>query len=110
MGVIYFLIVAEKESNEFRNYEEVEESGLINRGWIPQFIPESAYNIIEKHRVDVPHIDVEFAFDTNDIGSFETACEKVHEDVFVCPNSGYPVEVLITNDNYATIHSVQNGS
>jgi len=41
-GVLYLLIESEKESNEFGNYEEMAESGLINLGWIPAFIPKSA--------------------------------------------------------------------
>ncbi|MGB5718982.1 MAG: hypothetical protein WBN81_18070 [Gammaproteobacteria bacterium] len=109
-GVLYLLIESEKESNEFGNYEEMAESGLINLGWIPAFIPKSAYDIKEEHRVDVSRIHVELKFDASDINSFEVACNKLHEAAFICANSGYPVKVLITNGNYAIIRSVQNGT
>jgi len=109
-GVAYCLNEAEKESNVFGSYEEVVESGLIDHGWIPEFIPTSAYDIKEKHRVDVPSIHVELKFVSGDVKSFEAACEKIREGKYSCQNSGYPVEVIVTNDNYATIRSLQNGT
>jgi len=109
-GVTYILFESEKESNEFSSYEEAVKSGLIDRGWIPAFIPKSAYDIKEKHRVDVPRIHVDLKYGADDIKDFEVACDKVREGVYVCSNSGYPVKVSLTNENCATIRSVEYGT
>lgn len=109
LGIAYFLLGVERESNRFMNYNEVVESGLIKRGWIPVFIPKSAYNIKEQHRVDVPYIHVELKFTVSDVATFEAACEKVDKISFFCLNSGYPVKATITNGNHANIRSVLNG-
>ena len=100
----------EYKSNNFANYAEASESGIIERGWIPAFIPKSAYDINEQHRVDVDSIDVEFMFDPGDIGVFNSACTLLEENTYLCENSGYPVLIVVTGGNHAAIKSVQNGT
>ena len=109
-GVAWFFMASEREANTFSSYEEAAQSGLMERGWIPAFIPRSAYDIKEKHRVDSPRIDVDFRFHEGDVGSLERACSIIREGVYACPNAGYPVEVRLENDGYATIRSVRADS
>jgi hypothetical protein len=100
----------EYKSNSFANYAEANESGIFERGWIPTFIPKSAYDIKEQHRMDVENIDVEFMFDPGDIGAFDSACALLEENTYLCDNSGYPVKIVVTRGNHAAIKSVQNGT
>lgn len=100
----------EYESNKFANYTEASESGIFERGWIPEFIPRSAYDIKEQHRVDDDNIDVEFMFNPGDIGVFDSACVLLEEITYLCDNSGNPVKIIVTGGNHAAIHSVQNGT
>jgi len=100
----------EFQSNNFGSYAEAKKSELIGKGWIPEFIPKSAYEIKEQHRVDVARIHVELMFDAGDIESFESACTMQEEDKYICENSGYPVQVVISGGNYAVIKSIGNGT
>lgn len=100
----------EHKSNYFVSYSEVRESGLIERGWVPEFIPKSAYDIKEQHRVDVASIDVELLFEPSDIHVFEKSCTLLEESRYFCENSGYPVQVVISGGNHAVIKSVANGT
>jgi hypothetical protein len=47
-GVAHF----ENPSSRFSTYEELKGSGLIERGWVPEFLPRSATDIAESHDVD----------------------------------------------------------
>ena len=100
---------SESVSNYFRNYEEARESGIMNRGWIPGFIPGSAREIKEHHKMDAPHIYVEFSFDPGDIYTFEESCTLRGKKTYTCENSGYPVTVTISGDNHAVIRSLDKG-
>lgn len=96
----------EYQENKFGSYSELENSMLIGKGWVPKFIPKSAYDIKERHRVDQPYINVEFSFKQGDILGIEKNCSKVDINVYECENFGYPVRVEVINGNYAKIYSV----
>jgi len=102
--------LSERQSNTLQSYEQAKESELIGKGWIPAFIPTSSYNIKEHHSVDVPEIYVELNFNPKDISAFEKACSLLSENSYKCENSGYPVEVKISNENHAIIKSIRNGT
>ncbi len=106
IGSVLYLISSESESNNFKNYELAVESGLIDRGWIPSFIPKSSYNIKEQHKVDVSNIFVELHFEPQDISYFEKECELISVNEYKCENLGYPVKVTITNKSHAIIKSI----
>ncbi|MDH4317305.1 MAG: hypothetical protein OEV64_02855 [Desulfobulbaceae bacterium] len=105
-GLTAYVLIFESESNYFQDYESLVSSGLIDKGWVPKFIPKSSYDIKEHHRVDVPHIYVELNFTESDLASFEQACKKMKKAVYQCHNEGYPVEVTITDGNHAIIKSI----
>ena len=104
-ALIGFMFWAENESNSFDNYQSLEKSGLIRRGWVPEFIPKSAYNIEEHHALDMPYIFVKFNFEPEDISYFEKSCESVAKNQYECPNDGDPVIAIIKNGNQAKIET-----
>jgi len=106
VSVVAYFILSERESNNFENYQSVIESGLIQRGWVPEFIPESSYNINEHHTVDDPSIYVELNFKPKDISYFKKACSLLTNNTYKCSNSGYPVKVTVTNESHAVIESI----
>lgn len=112
-----FLVIAifgvgcsERQKSTFESYAELEKSGLIGKGWVPKFIPKSAYGIKESHRVDQPYINVEFSFQKGDISGIKENCSKENENTYECDNSGYPVKVEIIGDNYIKIYSVPSST
>lgn len=105
LTLIYF-VASERNSNSFENYQALYKSGLIQKGWVPEFIPKSAYNIKENHRVDNEEIYVEFHFIENDNSFIKNNCKKESQNIYNCENSGYPVQVVIKNGNHVTIQSI----
>ncbi len=59
-----------------KTYQELQDSELIGKGWVPSYIPRSAYDIFEKHRVDVGRVDVKFRFARGDTSLIEGSCTR----------------------------------
>lgn len=53
-------------SSSYKTYGEVQKAGVIEKGWVPAFLPTSAVNIKEIHNVEVDSSRVEFTFKTED--------------------------------------------
>ena len=85
LSVIIFLcshifVVAQEHITSvsaFEKYQQLKDSELINKGWVPSFIPRSSYDIHEKHKVDVARINVKFRFRPGDTKEIEASCSKV---------------------------------
>jgi hypothetical protein len=45
-------VPAEDVENAFESYGQTVDAGMIERGWIPAWLPEKAINIREKHNLD----------------------------------------------------------
>ena len=69
-----FFLTSERPKSKFSSYEEVKASGLIEKGWIPPFIPESSFNIKEQHDLDTNTVTMSFEYDVNDKEKTKAAC------------------------------------
>jgi len=76
VGVVWYFESTERQESHFSTYEELTRSELMQKGWVPDFIPRSAYDIDENHRVDVPRVNVKFRFAPGDIAQIEEACTR----------------------------------
>jgi hypothetical protein len=74
VAAILFMDYGERSESHFKTYRELEQSELIGKGWVPAFIPESAYDIYERHRVDQPYVNVRFKFRPGDIAKVKASC------------------------------------
>lgn len=77
--------VGEDQFNTYPTMQEARESGSIERGWIPEVLPESTFDISEWHNLDVNEGHGKFRFEKNDVKSFEARIQKViSRDVPAC--------------------------
>jgi hypothetical protein len=81
-GLICWLIYnqdyfQETSPKSYNNFEEVKQSGAIQRGWIPDFLPVSSTRIYEKHNFDYNRGIVAFKCNPADFSGFETKLEQV---------------------------------
>lgn len=70
-------------SSSYNNYTELVESQVIDKGWVPEFIPKSAKNIFEKHNIDTNTGFVEFTFSLSDKESLLTHFYKADKHKFI---------------------------
>jgi len=66
-------------SSSYNDYTELVESQVIDKGWVPEFIPKSARNIFEEHNIDTNSGFVEFTFSLSDKGSLLTNFYKLNK-------------------------------
>ena len=67
LAPMVFMWMGENPKSYFSDYQALEESGLIERGWIPAYLPRSAYEINETHNIDTNIVQIRFKFKQNDI-------------------------------------------
>lgn len=95
----------ERPKSFFRNYDEVKGSGLMEKGWIPPYLPKSARHIHETHDLDTNHVHITFEYRPGDTKDVEQACEKDQHrssesvSVYVCCREGDYRFVIKLNRN-----------
>ncbi|MBD1556481.1 hypothetical protein HC752_05995 [Vibrio sp. S9_S30] len=72
-------IVGDNVTTRFEDYREMEASGIVEQGWLPAFLPQSAINIQEKHDLDTNEVMATFDYDPQDTGSVQESCELMSE-------------------------------
>ena len=80
VGAVWLMEYQETFESHFETYKQLEESELIDKGWVPSFIPRSAYDIHERHKVDVGRVNVKFRFRPGDTKEIEASCTKLKTD------------------------------
>lgn len=65
--------------NTFHNYSEVLKNRAIERGWIPNFMPISATNIIEEHNLETGFVLVEFSFSCKDSSKLKKSLNLLNQ-------------------------------
>jgi hypothetical protein len=64
--ILLMLAACEKKIvGKYESYNDVLNSSLIDKGWVPAFIPKNATNIIESHSVDIGEMNVVYNFHGN---------------------------------------------
>ena len=68
LGIFCCALCSCKESslNKYESRELAAAAGAIDRGWVPEFLPERAFDIVESHSVDANHFRVEFSIHIED--------------------------------------------
>lgn len=73
-GAVRLMEYSETFDSHFETYQKLKESELIGKGWVPSIIPKSAYDIHERHKVDVASVYVSFRFQPDDTTEVEANC------------------------------------
>ncbi len=65
-GGLAYIESGENPSSKFADYEALADSNLIRSGWVPNYIPRSAYEIEETHNLDSNIVYLNFKFKPGD--------------------------------------------
>jgi len=74
VGAVWLIEYSEIFESHFETYQQLKESELIDKGWVPSVIPKSSYDIHETHKVDVGRVNVRFRFLPGDTKEIEASC------------------------------------
>ena len=111
---IIFIPYLEQSSAKFENYSDLIGSGLIEKGWVPKYIPKSATNIHEKHKLDSNIVEMDFNYDPNEIKVLLNSCKLVVKNnigkKFICPPFEGQTSILtLRNDGVGYYSSQSDG-
>jgi hypothetical protein len=77
--------VGEDRVERYASLDAARADGAIQRGWIPDFVPPSAANIVEKHNIDTNETWGRFEFAASDAESFASSLTEASVPVASCP-------------------------
>lgn len=80
----------ENPKSKYDDFQAVIEDDAIGRGWIPDFLPKSATEIVEQHPIDESHGYVSFNASVTDIEQLRESCSAINYDE-VKYFSSYPI-------------------
>lgn len=112
LGAMWLVQYSENSESHFQTYRELKDSELISKGWVPAFIPKSAYDIHERHRVDESDVNVVFRYQPGDTGDIEASCTVLNGEGggtkrYRCRHGDGVVVVILSGDGKGEIRSEQ---
>lgn len=99
----------ENPKSYFSSYDDAKNSGIMDRGWIPIFIPKSSYQIHERHNIDSNRVMMPFKYDPQDISDVEKNCSRSEAIEngrrYFCEYLGSSVQIELFTDGTARLSS-----
>ncbi len=68
------LFFTDQQTYAYADYKAAQASDMIERGWIPEYLPESASDINLKYDIDTNEIMLTFQFDPAEMDDFLSQC------------------------------------
>jgi hypothetical protein len=101
---------AERQESHFETYQALQSSEPIAKGWVPDIVPQTAYDIYEDHRVDQDRIHVQFRFRPGDTAKIEETCIRQQSEAaltatYKCKHGDGVVIVRLKQDGTGEIVS-----
>lgn len=88
LGATALMRYLENPSVHFTNYDELKDSGIIESGWVPNYLPLSSYDINETHNLDTNVVRIDFQFVPGDHERARQSCireiEVENRVIFEC--------------------------
>jgi hypothetical protein len=108
-GLLAYCYYTENPKSYFKNYEEAKASGLMERGWIPTFIPKSSTEINEQHSLDTNRVWMSFKFSPDDTEGIKQNCttDKTTQTtiVYKCVYLESTVRIELNSDGTGKLES-----
>ena len=83
LGLLAFCEHQENPTSYFSDYSKAKASGIMDRGWIPTYIPKSSTDIRETHNIDTNIVKMTFKYLVGDTKDIEKNCtaKKISENI-----------------------------
>jgi len=89
LGAILLMDSVNNVNTDFSDYEEMQSSGIFERGWVPEYLPKSSTNISEHHNIDTNRIHISFDYDINEKLEADSLCMEISSNYkgrkYLCP-------------------------
>lgn len=114
LGGIQYLKYMENPKSKFSSITEMEASGIVDAGWLPGYLPQTANQIEERHNIDTNEVWISFRYMAGDEKSVESECEKIVENdkgkKYLCPPlNERTTTIILRSDGTGYYRSHYNG-
>lgn len=98
---IWFLLEFDTQKNAYTNKNEVLNDKAIVRGWVPRILPDSAYEIQEKHNIDTNQINGSFKYLEKDEKIFLSNL-TTKDNIYIWENYKFEVDTKINEVKFSS--------
>jgi hypothetical protein len=92
----------------FASYDDAKNSGIMEAGWVPTFIPRSSYEIRETHNIDTNIVKMSFKYNPVDKDSVKENCHLgkpiIDGEQYLCEYFGHKVTITLYADGSAELY------
>ena len=78
VGILITGCSSEDQETHFITFAAARMAGAVHRGWIPEWLPENAHNLKEKHDLDTKRSIFRFSFPESDKWVPSSSCLRIH--------------------------------
>ena len=112
--LLFAFLTQDTYKNHFADYEQMKASGLMEKGWIPDYIPRSAIDINERHSLDTNEVNMSFKYNFTDAEKAVTGCMLLEKNErglkLLCPPHDGSTDILVLRrDGIGYYHSYNDG-
>jgi len=75
------VVLFSPQVEKFRSYPQLKLAGLIDKGWVPEFLPEDAFEIIHQHDLDTNESATEFSYVSSFVPKIKGRLRSVPQDL-----------------------------
>ena len=104
--MIWILYTIDTKTNNYPNREAVAKDNAISHGWIPSILPNSAYDIKEKHNIDTNQFYGSFRYLEKDEKEFLSHLKK-YKNNYVWEDFVFEIDTKLNKVKFSS-HSNDN--
>jgi len=98
--MIWILYTIDSRTNNYSNREEVVKDNAILHGWIPSILPNSAYDIKEKHNIDTSQFYGSFRYLEKDEKEFLSHFKK-YKNIYVWEDFIFEIDTKLNKVEFS---------
>lgn len=106
---IQWLTALENPKSYFATYAEAKASGIMEKGWLPEYLPRSATEINETHNIDTNEVKASFKYQLGDTEEIRKNCKKLEgnsaQSKWECGKPDDRIIITLGASGSATLHS-----
>jgi len=103
LSAFLFMSYLDNVRTTFPDYEKMQASGIIERGWVPAYLPKSSKSISEHHNIDTNRVQISFDYDIDEKLEVESLRTKLVSSAkgrkYVCPPYSGATSILTLRED-----------
>jgi hypothetical protein len=99
--------------SQYGTYADAETAGMFDAGWLPRYLPRSAFEISETHNIDTNRVQATFRYRVGDTRSAEVVCKSIQRSAvgttYTCTADSESGRLFLGSDGHGSYMSPGDG-